>query len=296
MSALTITTTTPIASLVYMGLLLYWFYGMYVMRPSLLKDLILGFGAGMLLCVGLVTCASGATMIDVMPPLRERTTGWFDYDQDNFALGRDDGYTAGLRLGLDRGEWRVTASWAIYTDRDHGRRVDEGLATIQRRFDLGAWQCAAGVGLLISDDLGGARAQHAVHHAFGDQQYDLAYEEARWLPAMVGTTKRLLFEDVAPIGPLGQQFAQVVVRGGFLIHQHELRAQVSAAIIYGRVGDALVALEPLVELVLGEGASRSAETDRPLNVGVRGEVYAGYVHIGMTVASDRSYGTLGIVF
>lgn len=254
----------------------------------------------------LATCAGAASIADIQPTGADPVRGWFDYDQDNFALGDDDGYTAGLRLGYrydsdSLGPWTLIASWCLYTKRmpphwTDGLRSDELTITAQHEAMFGPVFVNAGMGVLFAGNLGGASVQNEVHHVFGDQQFDLTYEDDRILPLIAATARWTMWQDVSAPSPLGRTASALDLRGGLLMHQEEVRAQIGLALSYTGETGGVVQIEPTIEVVTGDGASESARSEHWFNPGIQGHLFLGAVHIGMTVTADLTYGTLGLRF
>ncbi len=255
----------------------------------------------------LALCTAGAaTVNDVLPatlmaPDLSRVA-WLDYEQDNFAFGPDDGYTAGFKAGTDLGDagagWRVMASWGIYTDRDAGTRQDEALATLQRRFQAdwapgASW--TAGTGLWVAGDLGGEAVQDAWHHLTGEERFDLVYEGGtHWSPVVAGAVEVLLWDHVGQEAGFGLPQATFQARGGIVAHLDALRAQGALAMSTGTVGLHLVSLEALVEFAAGDVPLGTE--GRTWNAGMQGNIRTRYVRLGLFVSQDRSYGTIGLVY
>lgn len=266
----------------------------------------------------LAATAHAVTVDDIQNPDGEPAAKnhslWLDYDQDNYAPsddGGDDGYTAGLRAGYRfdsdaTGPWTFTACWSMFTKRNpgdddmHGVRSDEALVTTQREFMAGPVFLTAGPGVLLVGDLGGDQAQHSVHRLSGDKQYDLTYEDGegnvRWLLAMAATARwRPLYTLLAHDG-LGRAALAVDVRAGLLVHQEQIRLQLMPAFTYLGSTDGSLTIAPLIELTAGDGLSASARPDHHVNYGTQGHMYAAFLHFGLVVTRDRTYGTLGLRF
>lgn len=252
----------------------------------------------------IMATAPAATVFDVLPNRGEHADGpsfyWFDYDQDNYALGDDDGYTAGFRTGaeFDAGgaSWRVAATWAMFTEKAAGIRCDEAFVAVLRTWDVGGVKLSAGPGMAVAGDLGGEAVQDAWHRLVGEKRYDLAYEGTRWSPAVAGTVEWAFYRDAAPAEAFDPTWFDLTARGGLVAHLDEIRALVALEVAYGTQRRSKIAFQPLVEVVVGDGTSRSARVEDRINVGGSGQVYLAHLTIGLTVTMDRCYGTVGVRF